>query len=74
MLHFSMATLKVVYDIGSWLIVVLFHDGFCHRLLLLKLDTQPHSHLGVDVCIQRGMSRHVYCTPHPPMWYPTPSM
>ena len=23
-------------------------------------------------CIQRGMSRHVYCTPPPPTWHPPP--
>ena len=32
-----------------------------HRCLLLKLDTQPRSHLFVEVCIERGI-----CTaPHP---------
>ena len=45
----------------------------CHRRLLLKLDTQPRSHLVVEVCIQQGMSRHVYCTPPPPTGHPTPS-
>ena len=45
-----------------------------HRLLLLKLDTRPCSHLVVEVCIQWVMSSHVYFTPPPPMWHPTPSI
>ena len=70
-----------------------------HRLLLLKPDTQPQSHLLVEVCIKWGMDhysegteriivksvcmslrysgpwkRHVYFTPPPPTWHPTPSM
>ena len=31
---------------------------FYHRLLLLKLDKQPRSHLVVEVCIQWGLCMH----------------
>ena len=33
----------------------LFSEKSYHRRLLLKLDTQPSSHLVEDVCIQRGI-------------------
>ena len=31
---------------------------YIHRLLLLKLDTQPRSHLLVEVCIEQGMDHY----------------
>ena len=42
--------------------------ALCHRQLLLKLDTQPSSHLVVEVCIQRGM-----CTATHPLQHGTPA-
>ena len=32
-----------------------FRNGLYHRSLLLKLDTQPRSHLVVEDCIQQGI-------------------